>query len=405
MVETAQSSGKDQQMEWGRLRWLWMPAAPSSGSIAVSLGEIRPKSAIPPHNHLGEEQVIIVLSGDGFHAVDGQRLRLVPGESYHVPPDSVHEMIAEGQTSLFFLVAANATQSKWLRSMGRMSLYHLLGQFTLYSGLSARVVSANGSTIGQPSQELDFCRYVCQHASGEDVCRHLMQEAARLAVNRQYPVQFSCCVDHMVRTAIPVPETSREQWGYPNRAAKAVICGPMLLEQFQADRIGQSLQAFLNGSDTGRALEFLTRLTPTPMYRLWSATIALHNSMMNLVDLEGLAVAEPDYPSISLLEAVEQYVETAPPDRLTLSDISQRLGYSISYLSRVFADQAGRNFREYIQEVKIERAKRLLTSTSYSVGQIASLCGYRDISHFGQVFKRLVGMPPSSWQRHRRTRI
>ena len=56
------------------------------------------------------------------------------------------------------------------------------------------------------------------------------------------------------------------------------------------------------------------------------------------------------------------------------------------------------NLREYINQLRIEEAKRLLISTSMSISEIASYVGYYNISYFSTVFHKLVGVSPFDWR-------
>ena len=56
------------------------------------------------------------------------------------------------------------------------------------------------------------------------------------------------------------------------------------------------------------------------------------------------------------------------------------------------------NLREYINQLRIEEAKRLLLSTSMSISEIASYVGYFNISYFSTVFHKLVGVSPFDWR-------
>ena len=84
---------------------------------------------------------------------------------------------------------------------------------------------------------------------------------------------------------------------------------------------------------------------------------------------------------------------------LTLTDISKKLNYSLSYLSRLFKDETGISFVEYLQKKRIENACRLLLTTNKKVSEIAELVGYSDLKNFQSVFKKIMNTTPKAYQK------
>lgn len=69
-----------------------------------------------------------------------------------------------------------------------------------------------------------------------------------------------------------------------------------------------------------------------------------------------------------------------------------------NYLSKRFRIEIGMSLREYINQLRIEEAKRLLLSTNLSVSDIAVEVGYDNISYFSTVFRKLCGVSPVDWR-------
>lgn len=67
-------------------------------------------------------------------------------------------------------------------------------------------------------------------------------------------------------------------------------------------------------------------------------------------------------------------------------------------MERRFSDTLGRTPKEEIARVRMERAKRLLTLTDYTMQRIAALSGFKTASHFGVVFKRMTSMSPKAFR-------
>ena len=64
-----------------------------------------------------------------------------------------------------------------------------------------------------------------------------------------------------------------------------------------------------------------------------------------------------------------------------------------------FSERVGCSPAEYIRQVKIERAKQLLSDSELSVARIAGLCGFGSLTQFGDTFKREVAATPRAYRR------
>ncbi|QHS60848.1 chromate resistance protein ChrB domain-containing protein [Chitinophaga agri] len=86
---------------------------------------------------------------------------------------------------------------------------------------------------------------------------------------------------------------------------------------------------------------------------------------------------------------------------LNLKDVSQNLDINPSYLSREFSKYFDNlSYGEYIRKLRIEKAIGLLTSSTYSLTEIAYLTGFSDQSHFTRIFKQHTGKTPSAYKKN-----
>lgn len=87
---------------------------------------------------------------------------------------------------------------------------------------------------------------------------------------------------------------------------------------------------------------------------------------------------------------------------LTLTEVADHVGYSHSHFSKVFKDEMGCGFRNYLNQVRVEKSKGLLLSSNASIAEICDLCGFEDQSYHCKVFKKLVGVTPDKFRKQRR---
>jgi two-component system, response regulator YesN len=78
--------------------------------------------------------------------------------------------------------------------------------------------------------------------------------------------------------------------------------------------------------------------------------------------------------------------------QLSLQSIANRVNVSPSYFSHMFSQETGQTLVEYITNIRMEHAKRLLKSTNEKTYEIAQKVGYNDSHYFCNLFKKLTGM-------------
>lgn len=96
---------------------------------------------------------------------------------------------------------------------------------------------------------------------------------------------------------------------------------------------------------------------------------------------------------------VKQYVESHVDTPVTLEDAAAMAGFSPAYFSGIFKKQTGQNFSEYLTEVRIQEAKRLLRTSDKSISDIAAMTGYPDDKYFRKLFKKVVGIKASEYRK------
>ncbi|MBQ7034402.1 MAG: helix-turn-helix transcriptional regulator [Clostridia bacterium] len=100
--------------------------------------------------------------------------------------------------------------------------------------------------------------------------------------------------------------------------------------------------------------------------------------------------AEPAERDFLLFTKASAYLEENIPTRLSVGDLAEHLGISLSHLKRVFARYAGMGAHDYFNILKIQRAKELL-ARGHSVTQTAELVGFANQAYFSAAFKRITG--------------
>ena len=97
---------------------------------------------------------------------------------------------------------------------------------------------------------------------------------------------------------------------------------------------------------------------------------------------------------------VIEYIDEHVSESVGLGDIARELNVSLAYLSRLFRQETGMTFQEYLTDRRMERARELLSSAEeLYMYEVAARCGYDTFGHFARVFKRRYGLTPTDLRR------
>lgn len=106
-----------------------------------------------------------------------------------------------------------------------------------------------------------------------------------------------------------------------------------------------------------------------------------------------------DVQELSPVEQVVRLIRERLPDDITLTEAAAAVHLNPSYLSQLFKQRMNRTFVEYVLQLRMNEAERLLTHTSLRISEIAERLGYADISYFSNTFKRFMGRSPSEFRK------
>ncbi|MCK7607551.1 response regulator transcription factor [Geobacillus stearothermophilus] len=99
------------------------------------------------------------------------------------------------------------------------------------------------------------------------------------------------------------------------------------------------------------------------------------------------------------LGKAKDYIDRHYAEPLTLEEVAEQAGMSPYYFSKLFKEQFGITFIDYVTNVRIERAKEALAETDQSLKEICFSVGYNDPNYFSRVFKKQTGLSPSEYRK------
>lgn len=93
------------------------------------------------------------------------------------------------------------------------------------------------------------------------------------------------------------------------------------------------------------------------------------------------------------------YIEQKLYSRLTVQEIADFFNVSTRRIHQIFRENSGLSPKQYVSNLKIEKAKQLLTRTSIPIAGIADVLGYDSPYHFSAVFRKKEGLAPSEFRK------
>ena len=96
---------------------------------------------------------------------------------------------------------------------------------------------------------------------------------------------------------------------------------------------------------------------------------------------------------------IREEMQQHPEFDWNVQKLCERTNVSRSYLQRMYKRYYGKSIFEELIDFRLQKAKKLLSSTKYPISQIAELCGYETYAHFAKQFKTQEGISPSDYRK------
>ena len=100
----------------------------------------------------------------------------------------------------------------------------------------------------------------------------------------------------------------------------------------------------------------------------------------------------------TIMEQIRRLIEERKGD-ITMAECAEALDYHPTYIWKILKMETDKSFSDYLEEYKIDYAKKLLKETDKTVAEIASELNYTNAQNFIRFFNRVVGMTPGKYRR------
>lgn len=105
-------------------------------------------------------------------------------------------------------------------------------------------------------------------------------------------------------------------------------------------------------------------------------------------------------PNEKRVQEIRELLEKEYHNMWTLDRLAKRVGMSPCYLQRMFKKYTGVSPKQYLNQIRVEEAKRLLLSSGHSNTEICFAVGFPGLTPFYQVFRQITGLSPRAYRNH-----
>ncbi len=99
------------------------------------------------------------------------------------------------------------------------------------------------------------------------------------------------------------------------------------------------------------------------------------------------------------VQQLNDYISDNYQSKITLNQVASLLNMSTVSFNRFIKKSTGKTFVEYLNDIRIAHASRLLIEKEQSISEIAHVCGFNSLANFNRIFKKSQGYPPSKYRR------
>jgi AraC-like DNA-binding protein len=245
--------------------------------------------------------------------------------------------------------------------------------------------------IGAPETWLPFCLKLTRQMGGEVYCQECDQRHLAMVKAQPRVLRYECWAG-LREFIVPIVLEGEIQ--------AFIQCGQVLDAAPGADEWARTRQALEARGIPAAPLEelyFAARVIPDQTQQDLMALLELFSNYIAYAQHQ-ILLAEASQQS-RVVERALSFIRQRSDEPLSLDEVARAACTSKRNLTRVFQARTGMTVLQSIQEMRIERACRLLQAGEMTCAQVAFECGFGSVQQFNRVFRQLRGCAPQAWQR------
>jgi AraC-like DNA-binding protein len=238
--------------------------------------------------------------------------------------------------------------------------------------------------------ENPFCAMIAAHNKACAACLRFQSDLYRRAVHAS---AVANCRFGLYEIAVPVEQGNQTIGFLQSGQFLKEAPGSSKLKKLDANlkEMGMSL----NSHHLARAYE----TSPLISKQKLDATLYFLAIFANHLETKSNQIAISQSGTEPLMVArARRYINEHLTEKLSLGGVARAVGANIFHFCKVFRTVTNIHFTEFVSRVRIERAKGLLPNHQLQIGEIAYRVGFRSLTHFNRMFRRITGESPTSYR-------
>jgi len=269
------------------------------------------------------------------------------------------------------------------------NLKKVLDNFSYITGISANFMTDDGKWIeNEKKGTCEFCKIMKKDYKKGQACGYSDKVGAEIAKNKRAFHIYEC---HMGLQEVAVPIF------YNNIYIGTLFIGQILLKSPTIEQWGiieaRIKDEMIDIIALKKAFFNITVISEEKLY----AAIDMMNIVANyIINSEMIRIS-----SLSNIDKIIEYINNHYNQPINLYDLSKMVYLSPSYLSYLFKKQMGMGFKEYLNGVRIKKAKQLILESNLSLSEIAKMVGMEDPNYFSRLFKKYFLVSPQKLRKQK----
>ena len=280
-------------------------------------------------------------------------------------PYNINAYVLKASISIDEVCSVLAQTKSYLKSIGRTAKNNKEDSEKLEEKISKYLM---GDVSGNIEENLDYLEHLLLFSledENKDKINDLAMEFIYELVNRQIPGE------------ILVPLKDKEFCVFYKSTEKNM--------QERIKRINSSIGDFLG---VGFKITHSSRRREESL-KDWFDRAYVQQYEINIDENSGKA----------LIQKSIEYMQAHYREALSLTDISRTIGLSVSYFSYLFKQETGKNYIEYLNEIRLLATMRDLKNTDEKIVVVAQKHGFQNLEYFSRYFKKKTGESPARWRK------
>ncbi len=275
------------------------------------------------------------------------------------------------------------------RSVDKEVLKQIINSFTDLTDINVSCFGVEGEPVaGSDKHMCSFCAKIREHPDFSEGCRICDREAFKKSEAKKGLYLYKCHMQ-LWEAAIPI--------FIQNSVAGFMMLGQVKDADDDHNNDRELVFAKLKEKFSGEALKAIGKeyeaIMPMNIKKIQSAAKMLEIMTSYIANNEVIHVFD-----MEAVEKAKSYINENLHRSISTSTVAKAIRHNASYLSALFRRDMDMTVTEYIEQQRLAIAKQRLTMTTKSIKEIACEVGYVDQNYFSRVFKKHVGMNPSSYR-------